>query len=132
MTMNGTDPALELAREALRIAKNADDSVLNLHESFGGVTRELAGVRIEVGGMRGAMADLGKQVERVARRLSGRASQHDLEEVRDELEDTKVRNLRAELKKAQGQGRYIRWVSGGVLVGGTVEAIRLLLEHFTH
>ncbi len=86
-----------------RVAKNADDAVMNLHEGFGSVTRELGVVQIALGSLRGAVDDLGKQVERIARRLDGRASKHDLEEVKEDLEDSKVQNLRALLAASQAE-----------------------------
>jgi hypothetical protein len=87
--------ARERAESALETARGA-------YEEIGTVTREISGLRLEVK----------EGFSRLARRLEGRASIHDVEKVvEDHAEITAVTNLKAEVKKLRRrEGLLLKWV----------------------
>jgi len=110
--LNGAEcPAIPLAKEALHVSNTAADSVFDLHESFGRVTAAMARLEIQHGHFGGALAEVRKEVSRMARKLDSRASQHDLDALDDKLEITAVTNLKRELARVRKRdGRIVGWL----------------------
>jgi hypothetical protein len=102
MTMNGDhSPCVdELARER---ADSALETARSAWQGMGELTREVSGLREEV---RVGFRDLN-------RKLDGRASRHDIQDLKDEFEDSKVIYLKGELAKVNKRdGLVLKWVLG--------------------
>jgi len=67
-------------------------------------------------------------VGRIERRLNSRASQHDVQEIRGDIEDTKTRILVSDIKKTKASLKYHRWILGTLAVGSLLEVVRVIVE----
>jgi hypothetical protein len=127
-SLNGNGPhtecsAIPVSKEALRIAEASADSVMGLHESFGSVTRAVAKMEILHSTFTSQLHDLRLELNMFGRRLDGRVSRHDFEELKDEFEDSKITNLKHELAKVHRRDRRIFWWVMGIVAAVIVAAI---------
>jgi hypothetical protein len=68
-------------------------------------------------------------IGRLEKKLGSRASRHDLNEVKEDVDDTKTRILIGDLKHAKSSLKYHQWILGTLGAGATIEIVRVILEH---
>jgi hypothetical protein len=134
------EAAATAARDAIGRADTAISGLREIHEDLGGMMHELASLR---GGMQQLQRDLSaldrfmrESLQKlgsvaVAAKRAAMKSHHDIEEVRSDVEDSKITLLRGELEQVVKRYDSIRsrdkaifawgWkVLGGIMVGVTI------------
>lgn len=127
------EAAATSAREAHDKAETALSGLRELHEDFGGVAAEVSGLtrsvedmRSDVKGLERLLREALPKVAQVAvqAKREARKSHHDLEGLREDIEDSKVTHLRGELQEVTSRYLSVRardkavlhWAAGIVSV----------------